>query len=613
MFVKAVILAYIQSMTSLQSFAPPPSGSAADHLALLRAELEKRGLEGFLIPKHEASPPHEERLGWLMGFTGSMGLGLVLRDAAALFVDGRYVLQASEQVTDKRIEQRSLTRKDIAAWLEENLGKGARLGYDPWAHSIGDADWLGQVCREIGAELVPCEDNPLDVLWQERPPAPNGVIRAHALEHSGKESSAKIADIAEELQHKRLDAAVLDRGDSIAWLMNARAWDAPHTPVVLSRAILTSDGSLNWFVARERMEAELLEALPEKVRIRPPDDFAKALAALKDKKVLLDKSGSADAVRLCLEETGAEISFGRDPCQLPKACKNDVEQEGARKAHLRDGVALCRFLAWLDAVAESGNIDEITAVKHLEALRVETGCLQDISFDTIAGAGPHGAIMHYRVNEVSNRRLESGELFLVDSGGQYLDGTTDVTRTIAIGAPSQDYRRHYTLVLKGYIALARARFPKGTSGAQLDALARQALWSAGMDYDHGTGHGVGSFLDVHEGPQRISKGGGDVALEAGMIISNEPGYYRNGAYGIRIESLVLVTAGEEIAGGDKEMLGFEVLTLAPFDLSLIDVSLLDESERGFVNDYHHRVQQEVSPLLNNDKERAWLESATREL
>ena len=601
-------------MTSLQNFYSPVAGAASERIPRLRTELKSRELDGFLIPKHEASPPNEERLAWLFGFTGSMGLGVVTSGRAALFVDGRYVLQAREQIVETTIEQESLVRGDIAAWLGNALESGTRLGYDPWSHSIDNAAWLARICDEIGTELVACESNPLDALWENRPPAPSGVIHVHPLEYAGKESSAKIDDIAKGLEKRGLDAVVLDKGDSIAWLLNVRSWDAPHTPIVLSHVILSSDGSVDWFVSAERLEKSLSSTLPSKARVRRVEDFANALGDLKNKRVLVDKGESADAIRLRLESVGAKMVFGRDPCQLPKACKNPIEQDGARAAHVRDGVALCRFLAWLDDVLENdGTVDEIGAVKKLESFRIATGRLQDISFDTIAGTGPHGAIMHYRVSEASNRQFQAGELFLVDSGGQYLDGTTDVTRTIAIGMPSNEHQRHYSLVLKGYIALARARFPSGTTGAQLDGFARQALWSAGLDYNHGTGHGVGSFLDVHEGPARISKGGDSVALRTGMILSNEPGYYRDGAYGIRIESLVLVTQAQKIEGGDREMLGFEVLTLAPFDLSLIDVGLLNEEERTFVDSYHRRVRKTVSPLLESESERAWLEKATQAL
>ena len=601
-------------MNMLQSFAAPPAGTATGRIALLRAEMSRRGLDGFVVPKREAAPPCEERLAWLLGFTGSMGLAVVTADNAALFVDGRYVLQAREQVADKAIEHCSLTRKCIAAWLGEHLKPGQNLGYDAWAHGVDEADWLGGLCQDMGCRLRPCADNPLDALWHDRPKPPDGEVRAHLLQHAGQASGDKLAQIAGELRAQNLDAAVLDQGDSIAWLLNVRAWDAPHTPLVLSRLIVHADGGLDWFVAGNRLADDVPQHLPDGARILATDDFAEALGRLQNKRVLLDKNSAADAIRLRLQQAGAQLVFGDDPCQLPKACKNEVEQAGARAAHRRDGAALCRFLAWLDtAVAAGEPIDEIAAVRRLEGFRQAGGGLQDISFDTIAGAGPHGAIMHYRVSEASNRRLQAGELFLLDSGGQYLDGTTDVTRTIAVGEPSAEHRRHYSLVLKGHIALAQARFPEGTSGAQLDALARRPLWAAGLDYDHGTGHGVGSFLDVHEGPQRISKAGSGVDLRPGMILSNEPGFYREGEYGIRIESLVLVAPAAAIAGGEQEMLGFETLTLAPFDRRLIDIDLLDANEREFVDDYHARVRTEIAPLLEEDAERVWLEAATRPL
>ena len=602
-------------MNSLQDFTAPPPGAATDIIPQLRHELARRRLDAFLVPRHESAPPCEQRLDWLLGFTGSRGLAIIATERAAIFVDGRYILQAREQITDEQIEHHRLTREDIAAWLRKCLAKDQRLGYDPCDYSFAEADWLRSICRDIGCDFVICRDNPADAIRQTRPPPPSGEICAHPLQYAGEDSSTKTQRIAESLHARQLDALALDRGDSIAWLLNARSrpMDAPHTPLVLSRAILHSDATLHWFVAKERPTPDLLQTLPADTHIHPPHAFAEIAESLRDKRVLLDKQSVSSATHMDLEKGGAHVSFGADPCQLPKACKNKAEREGARAAHLRDGVALCRFLAWLDGTGGGRGIDEIAAVRRLEELRQEGEHLQDISFDSIAGAGPHGAIMHYRVTEASNRPLQDGELFLLDSGGQYLDGTTDVTRTVAIGKAQAQHRRHYSLVLKGHIALAQARFPPGTTGTQLDVLARQFLWQAGLDYDHGTGHGVGSFLDVHEGPQRITKFSGDCALQEGMIISNEPGYYREGEYGIRIESLVLVTRPEAIAGGDEAMLGFETLTLAPFDASLIDVSLLSEGERAFVNDYHAKVRAAITPHLREESERAWLQRATREL
>ena len=580
------------------------------NISRLRAALARQKLDGFLVPKQETTLPHEEHLAWLLGFTGSMGLAVILPTAAALFVDGRYTLQARAQVADPAVSHHPLSPAAIAAWLREHLALGHALGYDPRLHTIAETRRFAALCAECGADMRPCADNPFSEI-ADLPPPPAGEIRALPLRYAGESSSDKAARLRPDPEDA--EAGALDAGDSIAWLLNARAFDIAHTPIVPSRLLLHADGRLDWFADKSRMSEALLASLPPNTAVHPPSAFAEALTPLAGKRILLDETTAADAMRLALEAAGAQPVHAPDPCQLPKACKNPIEQAGARAAHLRDGAALCRFLAWLDRSIRTNDLpDEITAVRRLEAFRQDTGHLQDISFDTIAGAGAHGAIMHYRVSEETNRRLASGELFLVDSGGHYLDGTTDVTRTIAVGAPSAEQRRHYTLVLRGHIALAQARFPQGTSGAQLDALARLPLWRAGLDYNHGTGHGVGHFLNVHEGPQRISKHG-DVALLPGMIVSNEPGFYREGHYGIRIESLLLVTPAEPIDGGEREMLGFETLTLAPFDRSLIDAALLNEDERGFVDRYHARVRDAISPLLQDDTERAWLDAATAPL
>jgi Xaa-Pro aminopeptidase len=588
-------------------------------LAALRARLKARGLSGFLVPRadeHQGEyvPPRAERLSWLTGFTGSAGLAVVLLDRAVLFVDGRYTLQARDQVDPKLVEAIHIADKTPQAWLEANVGEGAILGYDPWLHTPDAVSRYSEALTRAKAKLVPAAPNPLDEAWADQPPPSLEPVRVHEAAFAGRASSEKRAEIAEALKQAGADAAVLTLPDSIAWLLNIRGSDVKHSPLALSFALLHSDGRVDWFIDGRKIGPQVLAHLGNAITVRAPDSFLSALSALGARKarVRADPQTAAAAIFDTLEKAGAQISRGPDPCLLPKACKNATELEGMRQAHLRDGVALTRFLSWLTREAPSGTIDEISAARKLESLRAETGELEDLSFDTISGAGPNGAIVHYRVTARTNRFLKPGELYLVDSGAQYRDGTTDVTRAVAIGTPPEEARRHFTLVLKGHIALARARFPEGTTGAQLDTLARIALWQTGLDFDHGTGHGVGSFLCVHEGPQRISKGSHDVALKPGMIVSNEPGYYRTGAYGIRIENLMAVSAAEPVAGGERPMMSFETLTLAPIDINLVEPTLLSDEERGWLNTYHTRVREALSPRLD-DETRQWLMDATRAL
>jgi Xaa-Pro aminopeptidase len=471
---------------------------------------------------------------------------------------------------------------------------------------------------------VAVEDNPLDAVWTDRPGPPRAQIRPHPLEFSGRASADKRADLARELERKGLAAAVLTLPDSIAWLLNLRGGDVPRSPLPLSFALLRADATVDWFVAPEKLDAELKDHMGNGVGLYEPSALGPALDALggAGAKVLADPDSAAAWVFARLRAGGAEVVAGADPCQLPKARKNSVELDGTRAAHRRDGLALTRFLAWLaqeaPARAPGEELGEVEVSDRLRALRAEDGLFRDLSFDTIAGAGANGAIVHYRAEEATQGRLKAGELFLLDSGAQYPDGTTDVTRTLAIGEPSAEMRERFTRVLKGHIALASARFPYGTSGSQLDVLARQHLWQAGLDYDHGTGHGVGSYLNVHEGPQRISKMPNRVALEPGMIVSNEPGYYKTGAYGIRIENLVAVVESEVMeegrggAGEGRSMLAFETLTLAPIDRSLIDVALLSPEEIAWLDAYHARVRSAHHGKLDPDTGR-WLDDATRPL
>lgn len=587
----------------------------AQRVAELRAVLAARGLSGFLVPRtdehqNEYVPPCAERLLWLTGFSGSWGLAAVLREKAALFIDGRYVLQAKTQTDTGIFEVLKFPDTRLTQWLGGALGEGDRLGYDPRLHTIAEVRSLKKAVEKAGAELVAVERNLIDEIWTDRPAPPQAPVTLHPLEFAGEATADKLARIRKMLADAGEDATVLSAPESIAWLFNIRGQDIAHTPVVLAFAIVPAEGRPELFIDPAKLGESERAALAETAVLREPEALAPRLKALADQfpTIRLDPVGSSQWLADLLQGAGIKISEAQDPCVRPRAIKNATEIAGSRAAHQRDGVAMCRFLAWLDANAPSGEIDEITAAQQLEAFRADTGQLREISFDTISGAGPNGAIVHYRVTKSTNRKLEPNSLYLVDSGAQYLDGTTDITRTVAIGEPSEDMRRHFTLVLKGHIAIATARFPKAARGVDLDGFARRALWMAGLDYDHGTGHGVGSYLSVHEGPQSISKRGFS-ELEPGMILSNEPGYYREGHYGIRIENLVLVEPPSAIPGGEREMMSFETLTLAPIDLRLVDTNLLNAEEIGWLNRYHEKVRCELEAHLNND-ERSWLITAT---
>lgn len=582
----------------------------------LRAELKARGLDGFIIPRadeHQGEyvPPHAERLRWLTGFSGSAGLAIVLQDKAAIFIDGRYTLQVRYQSDIDVFDPQSIMSMSPTQWVEENLVAGAKLAYDPWLHTVDAVERLKQAAEKAGAELVAVETNLIDVVWEDQPEKPAAPIQPHDLAYAGTPATKKLQAITNELQMSDADAAIVTMPDSIAWLFNIRGGDVAHSPLPLSFAIVYEEGHAELFVHDEKIPAETRAHLGNVVTLLPPADLGPTLDKLGTwgREVRIDPATCSDWISTRLKGSGATIKHGTDLCELPKARKNVTEVAGTKAAHIRDGQALSRFLAWLDRETPGGNVTEISASKQLEQFRQETGELKEVSFDTISGAGPNGAIVHYRVTTDTDRLLGQGELYLVDSGAQYLDGTTDVTRTVAIGTPSQEMKDRFTRVLKGHIGLASARFPKGTSGAQLDALARMALWQAGLDFDHGTGHGVGSYLSVHEGPQRISKAG-HVPLDPGMIVSNEPGYYKADAFGIRIENLLVVTAPAPIEGGERDMMGFETVTLAPIDLALVEESLLTDDEKAWLNSYHADVREKVSPALNAE-EKSWLESATR--
>ena len=587
----------------------------AERLAALRAECARRGLAGFILPladEHQGEylPARAQRLAWLTGFTGSAGLAVVLPETAAIFVDGRYTLQVRDQVDTAAFTPRHLSDDPPAKWIGAQLKPDQRLGYDPWLHTVGAVARFETACRRAGGTLVACSDNPLDSAWRHQPPAPIAPVVPHELRFAGKSSADKRQALAATLSEDRIDAAVLTAPASIAWMLNIRGGDVAHTPLPLSFAVLYDDGGVELFIDLRKLTPGLEGHLGNQISVAPPERFGVALDRFgQDRaRVLADPATAAAWVFDRLDAAGAEVVRGADPCALPKACKNPVELDGARAAHLRDGVAVTRFLAWL--AGNTGGPTEIDAARRLAAFRRDGELFRDLSFATISGAGPNGAIVHYHATPTSNRRLEAGSLYLVDSGAQYLDGTTDVTRTVAIGTPDAEMRDRFTRVLKGHIAIATARFPAGTTGAQLDTLARQPLWQVGLDYDHGTGHGVGSYLGVHEGPQRISKPAAGAALKPGMIVSNEPGYYKTGAYGIRIENLVTVIALPRMPEADRDMLGFETLTLAPIDANLVDPALLSAEEIAWLDAYHARVRDRLTPHLDADTAR-WLEQATK--
>ena len=597
---------------------PRPGLAPAERLPALREALGGMGVDGMIVPRVDAHqgeyvPASAQRLAWLTGFTGSAGAAVVLPDTAALFVDGRYTLQARTEVDPARFAIQHVTRRPPAAWIEANLPRGARLGFDPWLLTPRDVARYGEACARAGGRLVALSRNPVDRLWRDRPADPISPIRPLALRFAGRSARAKRAEIAARLAASGVDAAILSAPDSIAWLLNIRGGDVGNSPLPLAFALVGSTRRVDLFTDPRKLTAAARAHLGPEVRVRAGAELGAALDALgrAGKAVLADPATAPFWIVRRLRRAGARLREGADPCQLPKACKNAVELKGIRAAHVRDGAALTRFLAWLAREAPRGRLTEMEAARVLESMRAENEHFQGLSFPTISGAGPHGAIVHYRVTERTDRALGPGEIYLLDSGAQYLDGTTDVTRTLFIGGgrkPTAAMRDHFTRVLKGHIALAMARFPAGTSGSQLDVLARNALWQAGLEYDHGTGHGVGHFLNVHEGPQRISQVPNSVALRTGMVISNEPGFYRPGAYGIRIENLVAVRPDGEAVDG-RAMLAFETLTLAPIERALIDRRLLTAEERAWLDAYHARLRKMLTPRLDAATRR-WLKGAT---
>ncbi len=606
-----------------QSFdASTDPAQGIDRVARLRARLAELGLDGFLVPRadeHQGEyvPACAERLAWLTGFTGSAGAALVLKDEAALFVDGRYTLQAAAQVDTGTFAIESLIDTPPAKWLAVHARPGAAIGFDPWLHTIAEAEGLRSALEKAGGSLVAVAANPVDRIWPDRPAAPEGRIEIQPFGFAGELAKDKIARLSADIAAGGADHAILTDPASLAWVFNIRGSDVPHTPLALGFAVLPATGLPLLFLSRAKLTIETDAYLTQLATVLEPDELEGRLAALAAAggRIGLDPGLAAEKLRMVVEDNGGTVVRLADPARLPRAIKNAAELAGSRAAHRRDGAAMVKFLHWLDS-GEPGGVDEIAAVTALEGFRRATGeqtqmKLRDIAFDTISGAGANGAVIHYRVTTKTNRRLAAGELYLVDSGGQYQDGTTDITRTIAIGAPDDEMRARATLVLKGLIAVSALRFPAGTRGSDIDAFARQALWQAGLDYAHGTGHGVGSFLSVHEGPQRIARTGTQPLL-AGMIVSNEPGYYKAGRYGIRLENLIVVTPAEAVPGGDIAMHGFETLTLAPFDRRLIRADLMSGDEVAWLDAYHARVLAEIGPMVAGDV-LAWLEAATAPL
>ena len=601
-----------------QTFEEPESGVALTaRLSAFREELLRRQLTGFVVPRadsqqNEYVAPSEERLAWLTGFTGSAGLAVVLTQKAAVFVDGRYTLQAAKQVDTTAWDIAPLVDPSPEMWLAANLAAGDRLGFDPWLHTSAAAERLAKACKKANAELVAVGSNPVDSIWTERPAPPLGPVAVHGMQFAGESESDKLGRVRAEIVKLNVDALMLSDSHAVAWTFNIRGADVAHTPLPLSYALIPKDGRPTIFIDHRKLSNSARDHLEKNATVEEPDAMMRRLAELAKSgaAIALDTATAADALTRLVAGEGGKPVRGVDPVAQLKAVKNSTEISGTRKAHKRDGTALTRFLAWIDREASNGTLTEIDAVEALESFRRETGALKDVSFPTIAGTGPNGAIVHYRVTRKTNRRIAPGDLLLIDSGAQYEDGTTDVTRTITIGEPTLEMRDRFTRVLRGHIAIARAVFPDGTTGAQIDTLARQFLWHAGIDFDHGTGHGVGSYLSVHEGPARISKLGA-TPLKRGMILSNEPGYYKTDAFGIRIENLELVIEAK-IEGAEKPMNGFETLTRAPIDHRLIDASRISKQELRWINAYHEQVRAEIRPLVD-EATKVWLDRATEPL
>ncbi len=588
----------------------------SDRLKALREQLQRSRLDGFVVPltdEHmsEYVGAYAQRLAWLTGFQGSAGTAVVLPQEAAMFIDGRYTLQVRQQVSADDWQYVGVPATSVAGWLGAHAPDGGRIGYDPWLHTRAWVEEARKALAEKGAELVAVDTNPIDAVWPDRPAPSNATLAVQPDEAAGKSSPAKRAEIADWLAERKADAVVLSALDSIAWTFNVRGTDVSHTPVALAYAIVNADGTADLFVAPEKVTDAVRQHLGNAIRIHDRSEFAPALGRFAGKRVAADPGSAVAAVFDALEAGGAKVLALRDPVILAKAIKNPAEIAGHKAAQARDGAALVRFLKWFEETAPQGGLTEMSAADKLREFREATGALKDLSFDTISATGPNGAIPHYKVTDESSLPIERGQLYLVDSGGQYADGTTDVTRVMPVGEASDEMKDRFTRVLKGHIAIATAIFPDGTTGAQLDSFARRPLWEVGLDYGHGTGHGVGSYLSVHEGPQRIAQpfypGGQSLEpLRAGMFLSNEPGYYKAGEFGIRIENLVLVVPAA-IDGAEQAMLTFDTLTFAPIERTLVKPDLLTVQERAWLDEYHARVVAILGPLLGGN-ELQWLEA-----
>lgn len=601
---------------SFDVLSAPENGSP--RLATLREALKACGLTGFIVPRadefqNEYIPACSDRLRWLTGFTGSAGTALALLDRAALITDGRYVLQASQQLDSAAFQVVNSADTSLETLVETALPADGTLGIDPWLHTADQLARLSAAAKRAGGRLQKLERNLIDTIWHDRPAPPCAKVEAHPLSLAGEDSADKLERVRQAISRVSATHLVVTQTDAIAWLFNIRGGDVAHAPLVLAYAVIGVEGKATLFIDRRKIDGETQSFLQETTKIVDQNDFSSALSTIAKTgaRIIVDPSTAAVAIADLITSAGGVIMAVADPIEKMKAPKNAIELAGTRAAHVRDGAALARFLAWFERTAPDGQLDEIMVATALEGFRTETGRLRDIAFPSIAGAGPNGAIIHYRPTIESNRKLDRNSLFLIDSGGQYRDGTTDVTRTLAVGSPTHEMRRRWTLVLKGLIAISRARFPKGTSGQHIDALARQFLWLDGLDFDHGTGHGVGCYLSVHEGPQRIAKTPSP-ALEPGMIISNEPGFYKPGAYGIRLENLLIVTPAQSLPFGERAMMGFETLTLAPFDRRCLEIALLDPQECAWLDAYHQRVRDELRPHVDTATA-DWLDGACARL
>jgi Xaa-Pro aminopeptidase len=591
-----------------------PQSVYATRLALLRAHMKRSKITAYVVPRQdefqgEYVPAYAERLKWLTGFAGSWGTAIITLKDAALFVDGRYTVQVRQQVDTKLFKPQHLVDHPPSQWIEKNLKKRDRLGFDPWLITVTDAEKLAKACAKSGAAFTAVSDNLIDLIWEDRPARPSDQISVQPQQFAGRSVSDKMDALAKDLLKAGADATVLSEPASVAWLLNIRGKDIPFTPVVPAYAIVRRKGKAELFIDPAKVPEDVRDHVKAHVIIRKRDAIGKSLGALAKKKsvVLLDRASTPEQIRQLLAKSKAKLAFGQDPCILPKAQKNTTEQEGARAAQRRDGAAMVKFLHWFEQEAPTGQLTEWSVAQKLEEFRKQSDVLMDLSFGTISATAANAAIPHYHVEEESSLPLLANNIFLIDSGGQYQDGTTDITRTLIIAQPTDEMKDRFTRVLKGMIQISLLRFPAGTTGAHIDSFARSSLWKSGLDYDHGTGHGVGAYLSVHEGPARISKAS-HVELLPGMILSNEPGYYKEGEYGIRIENLLLVTKPTETKGGDRKMLGFETLTLCPIERKLIESKLLTREELEWLDVYHARVWRELRPLVDGPVAK-WLTKA----